>query len=325
MSSDVFASAPALMLYAMIIEAAMGWPHWLYRRLRHPTVWMGSLIAAFENSLNQSGHTASGRRWRGVSTVLIVVGMTFCVALLVSLVTGDGWVGIGIQAFVAASLVASRSLYEHVAAVATPLIRNDLAGARAAVSHIVGRDPSQLDEAGVCRASLESLAENASDGVVAPVFWGALLGLPGLAVYKAINTLDSMLGHKTEHLVDFGWCSARLDDVANFLPARITGVLIALASLRWQALTVMRRDARKHRSPNAGWPEAAMAGALGCRLSGPRVYAEGESREPWLNDGAADPIASDLRRGLALYVKAMVVAAALLLMLVLMLALGRAL
>ena len=186
-----------------------------------------------------------------------------------------------------------------------------LPAARVAVSHIVGRDPRRLDAAGVARAALESLSENASDGVVAPVFWGVLLGLPGIAAYKAVNTLDSMIGHRTPRHEAFGWAAARIDDVANLVPARLTGVLIALASGRPRVpLATMWRDAGAHRSPNAGWPEAAMAGALGVRLSGPRVYADRVADEPWLNRGAPDPGAGDLRRGLALYRRAMLLLAA---------------
>ncbi len=206
-------------------------------------------------------------------------------------------------------------MHEHVEAVAVPLDAGDLPGARRAVSMIVGRDPSQLDGTGVARAALESLAENSSDGIVAPLFWGVLLGLPGIAAYKAINTLDSMIGHRTPRHEAFGWASARTDDWVNLIPARLTGVLFAFASGRpRRALAVMRRDARAHRSPNAGWPEAAMAGALGVRLSGPRIYGDRVSAEPWLNAGAPDPGPADLRQGLALYRRGMVLLAALFLL-----------
>ncbi|MFM7404892.1 MAG: cobalamin biosynthesis protein, partial [Erythrobacter sp.] len=169
---------------------------------------------------------------------------------------------------------------------------------------------AQLDDAGVARAALESLAENASDGIVAPLFWGAVLGLPGIAAYKAINTLDSMIGHRTARYEDFGKASARLDDLVNLIPARLTGVALALVSGRRAALSVMWRDAGRHRSPNAGWPEAAMAGALGVRLSGPRVYGDQVANEPWLNASAPDPGPADLAKGLGLYRRAMVLCGA---------------
>jgi adenosylcobinamide-phosphate synthase len=178
---------------------------------------------------------------------------------------------------------------------------------------IVGRDPARLSEAGIARAAIESLAENASDGIVAPVFWGALFGLPGIFGYKAINTLDSMIGHRSARHEAFGWAAARIDDVANFIPARLTGLLFALlASRKAAALSCMMRDAHRHRSINAGWPEAAMAGALGSRLCGPRVYHGDVADEPWLNAAAPDPVAADVGRGLHLYARAMLVLFALL-------------
>jgi len=203
-------------------------------------------------------------------------------------------------------MVALRSLYDHVAAVAQPLQSGDIDAARLAVAQIVGRDPTTLDEAGIARAAIESLAENASDGIVAPVFWGALFGLPGIFGYKAINTLDSMIGHRSERHLYFGWAAARIDDVANFIPARLTGLLFGLVSARFpQALSCMVRDANRHRSINAGWPEAAMAGALGVRLSGPRSYHGSMTEEPWLNERACDPLAADISQGLRLYIRAM--------------------
>jgi adenosylcobinamide-phosphate synthase len=177
-----------------------------------------------------------------------------------------------------------------------------LAEGRRAVSRIVGRDPDRLDAPAVARAAIESLAENLSDGVVAPLFWAVLLGLPGIVAYKAINTLDSMVGHKSPRHLAFGWASARADDLVNLLPARLTGLLLALAAGRaaaraWRA---MRRDAGLHRSPNAGWPEAAMAGALGLRLAGPRVYGGNRVEDAWMGDGRAEATAADIRRGLGL-------------------------
>ncbi len=182
---------------------------------------------------------------------------------------------------------------------AIPLAAGDIDAARQAVSMIVGRDPARLDEAGIARAAIESLAENTSDGVVAPLFWGALFGLPGIAGYKAINTLDSMIGHRNERHEAFGWAAARIDDVANIIPARLTGLLFALTGPGPRdALLCMVRDARHHRSPNAGWPEAAMAGALGVRLCGPRAYHGELADEPWLNGSARDPAAADISRAL---------------------------
>ena len=306
-------SAAMLMLGAFLVEAVCGWPDWLYRLIRHPVVWIGSLISTLEATLNLDRFTPTARRTLGMLTTLVVVAAATLVAYLLVVLLPETPVGFAVEVATASSLLASRNLYCHVLRVTQHLECGDLAGARQAVSHIVSRDPTELDTAGVARANLESLAENASDGVIAPLFWGSLLGLPGLAAYKAINTLDSMLGYRTDRLWAFGGFAARLDDAANLIPARLTGGLIALASFRPASVRVMLCDARNHRSPNAGWPESAMAGALGIRLSGPRVYAGSEAAAPWLNAAAPDPGPSDARRGLHLYVRTMLLAALLLL------------
>ena len=299
-------SFAASMLIAMAIDAAIGWPDALYRRIGHPVTWIGALITALEARLNHG----AARRAKGMLTALLVIGLTGGLAALVLALLPGGWIGTLGAGVLAWPLVAIRSMHQHVAAVVRPLASGDLAGARHAVSMIVGRDPSKLDEAGVARAAVESLAENTSDGIVAPLFWGAVAGLPGIAAYKAINTLDSMIGHRNARYELFGWASARIDDLVNLAPARLTGALFALCSARpGAAFRTMAKDARHHRSPNAGWPEAAMAGALGIRLSGPRVYGDRVAQEPWVNAGAPDPDAQDLARGLGLYRRAMLVLA----------------
>ena len=263
----------AAMLIALGLDVALGWPAAVFRRIGHPVTWIGRVIARLDRDWNRVTRSDSARRALGGAACLTVVAIAVLPAAAVAVLLPGGVVGMLLTGLLAYPLIAARSLWEHVEAVRRPLAAGDLDGARTAVSMIVGRDPEMLDEAGVARAAIESLAENASDGVVAPLFWGALLGLPGIAAYKAINTLDSMIGHRTERHEAFGAVSARLDDVVNWVPARLTGGLIALTALRRaDAIRVMRRDARRHRSPNAGWPEAAMAGALGVRLSGPRVY-----------------------------------------------------
>jgi adenosylcobinamide-phosphate synthase len=292
------------MALALAIDAAVGWPDRLYARIGHPVTWIGRLISALEMRWNLGAPMR--RRLTGALCVLVVTAAAAIPAWAVQSSLPPGPAGVILAALLAWPLIAARSLHDHVAAVARPLAAGDLAGARAAVSMIVGRDPARLDEAGVARAALESLSENASDGVVAPLFWGAVAGLPGIAAYKAINTMDSMIGHRNERYEDFGKVAARLDDLVNLIPARLTGLAIALGSGRPRAaIRAMTRDARNHRSPNAGWPEAAMAGALGIRLSGPRVYGDRIADEPWLNAGAPDPTPRDLSRGLALYVCAM--------------------
>ena len=301
------------MLLAWAIEAAVGWPRSVYRRIRHPVVWIGWLTTRLDLALNRESFGDGWRTLAGALAASTVIVVTWSVALAVTVLLPDSPPGIAAEALIAASLLASRSLYEHVSAVAESLAADALATAREAVAHIVGRDPDGLDEAGIARAALESLAENASDGVVAPLFWGVLLGLPGIAAYKAINTLDSTIGHRDARYERFGKFAARVDDAANWLPARLTGSLFALAAgKRAAGWGVMWRDARRHRSVNAGWPEAALAGALGVRLSGPRRYGDTVAAEPWLNAGAPDPDAAAMDAGLRLYVRAMLLGAVLL-------------
>ncbi len=298
-------SALALMLTAWLIEAVFGWPKCLYDHIKHPVVWLGSLINALNRLLNRTPWPHHMRYVAGIVSSLIVISVFVAPFWLISDVMPNTWLGFGVEALIASSLIASRSLYDHVADVAAPLVLGDIDKARSAVSLIVGRDPEYLNSAGIARAGLESLAENTSDGVTAPIFWGVILGLPGLAGYKAINTLDSMVGHKNEQFAAFGGFAARVDDLANFIPARLTGFLFVLVSLRFSAFGVMFKDAGNHRSLNAGWPEAAMAGSLGVRLSGPRAYGGQTGRDQWLNEGAPDPSADDLSLGLNLYLRAL--------------------
>ncbi|MGZ3216676.1 adenosylcobinamide-phosphate synthase CbiB [Paracoccus sp. T5] len=291
---------------ALILDALIGWPQRVYARIGHPVTWIGRMIAALDRRMNRGG----ARRLKGALAVLLVVAAALVPAALIQV-----WLGPWVAAVLAWPLVAARSLDEHLRAVARPLRQADLAGARAATAMIVGRDVSHAGEAALARASLESLAENASDGVIAPLFWAAIGGLPGIAAYKAINTLDSMIGHRTPRHEAFGAFAARLDDVANLIPARLTALLIALAAggRARQALRCALDDAPAHRSPNAGWPEGAMAGALGVRLSGPRVYGDRIAHECWLNGTAPDPAAADLDRGIRIYRRAVALGGVLLL------------
>ena len=297
----------AILALALAIEAAFGYPDALYRALGHPVTWIGRLIAALDRGLNRG--SARARRLGGVLALQILVAVVGAVALGLTALAGVAGTlpAIVLLAFASASLPAQRSLDEHVARVAEGLRAEGLVGGRRAVAMIVGRDPETLDEAGICRAAIESLSENFSDGIVAPAFWIGLGGLPGGALYKAINTADSMVGHRTPRHEAFGWASARLDDLVNLPASRLTAVLIVAAARlhrgaspagAWRAI---RRDARRHRSPNAGWPEAAMAGALGLRLAGPRVYAGVAVEDAWMGDGRAAATAEDIARALRLY------------------------
>jgi adenosylcobinamide-phosphate synthase len=298
-----FAGAMAV---ALALDALLGWPGGVFVRIGHPMIWLGTLIEALDRRWNRAADAPWLRRAAGVAAALVVIALAAALAWAVQTAVAFGWSGMFLLGILAWPFVALRSLHDHVAAVARPLQAGDIAAARTAVSMIVGRDPDSLDEAGIARAAIESLAENTSDGIVAPVFWGALFGLPGIVGYKAVNTLDSMIGHRTARHESFGWAAARIDDLLNFIPARLTGLLFALLSARPQAaIACMARDARAHRSINAGWPEAAMAGALGVRLCGPRSYHGVLADEPWLNASARDPAAADMIGGLKLYRSAM--------------------
>lgn len=299
---------PLLLLAAgLAADAWLGDMPAIFARIPHPIVWAGRAVAFFDRKLNREIRSAASRRIRGAIAVILLVGGAAALGLVIQGLCRDSFAGAAVEIFLIAVLVAQRSLYDHVAAVGRALAQGGLAAGREAVRHIVGRDPASLDAHGVARAAIESLAENFSDGVVAPVFWYLVLGLPGLFAYKMANTLDSMIGHLTPHYRAFGWAAARFDDLANLVPARISGVLIAAAALFSQqgrvagAVTIMLRDARKHRSPNAGWPEGAMAGALGLALAGPRRYAEGVVADPWVGEGTARAAPADITRALTLY------------------------
>ncbi len=287
-------------LLALLVERQAGYPQVLQGIIGHPVQWIGHFIGLLDERLNRAGH----RRLKGVLALAIVLAAVAAVSLVLSLFLRRfewGWTA---EALISATFLAQASLKHHVAAVADGLDESLDAG-RTAVSHLVGRDPQALDTSGVARAAIESLAENTSDGIVAPALWLALFGLPGIALYKAINTADSMIGHKDERYGDFGWASARLDDLVNLPAARFSGLLFAAAGASAGALQVMWRDASRHQSPNAGWPESATAGALDIRLGGPRSY-EGEVVDlAWMGDGRADLDASDIRRALGLYGRAL--------------------
>ena len=291
---------------ALAIEAAAGYPAWLYRAIGHPVTWMGAWLSRLEARLNRPAWSFGRRRAAGLLALALLLGATALATVPVALLGARSVAGLAALALLAASLPAQRSLHDHVRDVAAALERDGLAAGRRAVGMIVGRNTAVLDEAGVARAAIESLAENFSDGIVAPAFWLALGGLPGGALYKAANTADSMVGHRTDRYAAFGWAAARFDDLVNLPASRLSALLLSLAaplaggSARgaWRAV---RRDAARHRSPNAGWPEAAMAGALGLQLAGPRIYGTAWIDDAFMGDGRRDAGAGDIRRALRLY------------------------
>ena len=300
----------ALAFLALFIEALVGYSDALVARIGHPVTWIGALISRAEQVWNE-GHLSPARaRLRGIlalaTVLLVVVSIVLLIDVAIDL-TLPLVAALILKAALASTLLAGRSLDEHVSDVAVALEERGLAAGRQAVSRIVGRDPASLDEAGVARAAIESLAENFSDGVVAPVFWLIVGGLPGCAAYKAANTADSMIGHKSERFFAFGWAAARFDDLINLPASRLTAIWIALAArvtqgADWRsAVHSALSDAPRHRSPNAGWPEAAMAGALTIRLSGQRMYQGLPVQEPWVGEGSSDLTARHIRAALKLY------------------------
>jgi adenosylcobinamide-phosphate synthase len=302
--------AVALTFLALLIELIVGYPDLLVSSIGHPVTWMGRLIGMLDRRLNRDTIGPALRRMLGVIAVLLLVGVVGGLALALERSLYLLPFGLVATAILASTFIAQQSLHAHVLRVATALGSGGLAGGRAAVSHIVGRDTAPLDEAGVARATIESLAESFSDGIVAPVVWMMIAGLPGAAVYKAINTADSMIGHRTPRHDAFGWAAARLDDLVNLPASRLSALLLiaaasmtkgASASGAWRAVW---RDAARHRSPNAGYPEAAMAGALGLALAGPRSYGGILVNDALMGDGRRQANAADIHAALALYRRA---------------------
>jgi adenosylcobinamide-phosphate synthase len=299
--------AAPLALLALLTELIVGYPEGLMKAIGHPVTWMGRLIAFLDERFNREGADAESRRRAGALALfflLLIVGAIAFVVETALLLLPFGLILAGIAC---SAFIAQRSLYAHVANVGEALESGNLAKAREEVAQIVGRDTADLDEAGVARAAIESLAENFSDGVVSPVFWIGLVGMTGGAVYKAINTADSMIGHRSERYENFGKPAAQLDDLVNLPGARLSGLLIvgaaafsggASASRAWHT---MLGDAPKHASPNAGYPEAAMAGALGRARGGPRRDEGAETEGAWLGGGRREANAADVQAALDLY------------------------
>lgn len=290
-----------LLSAALAVEACFGYPQALYTRISHPVVWIGRLIETLERRWNDAARSDVIRRALGAVTMLIVVGGAGAIGYVVQISAAQVPLGMLLVALIATAGLAQRSLYIHVRDVLHPLLHDDLEGARTAVARIVGRDTAELTRTGVAAAAVESLAESFNDGVVAPAFWLAIGGLPGLFAYKALNTADSLIGHREPRWRMFGCAAARADDAANLLPARLAGLLIVIAG--GGGLRVMLRDASKHASPNAGWPEAAMAGALSVQLGGPATYDGAIHDRPLFGAGPC-PDVDDLADGLRIYLKA---------------------
>ena len=270
------------LVIAMLLDAVFGEPRMLWDRLPHPAVLMGRLVAFLDRKLN----SGQDRKSKGVLALSV---LCFTAAVIGSLLSQFGWV---IEIIVAAILLAQKSLIDHVRAVATGL-RTSIEEGRFAVSMIVSRDTKDMNEAQVARSAIESAAENFSDGVIAPAFWFLIGGLPAMLVYKFVNTADSMIGYKTEKYLEFGWASARFDDLLNWLPARLSMLLIGVFAKRPVNFRAIVSEAKRHKSPNAGWPEAAMARAINVALAGPRSYDGQLQQLPWVNETGRQTITAD--------------------------------
>ena len=299
-----------ILLLALALDLLLGDMPAVWRHVPHPVTWVAAAIRWLDQRLNREQRSDAVRRMRGALSVALLVVAAAAVGLALQAALGAVSYGWLVEAAIVAVLLAQKSLFDHVAAVATSLQQGGLLAGRESVRQIVGRDPESLDEHGVARAAIESLAENFSDGVVAPALWYVVFGLPGLFFYKTANTLDSMIGYRSPRYLAFGWAAARLDDAANLVPARVAAILLAIAAFVLPrtsgrcAFAVLLRDAGKHRSPNAGWPEAAAAGALGLALGGPRRYGGTVVAEPWLGTGRARASVSDIGLALRLYLVA---------------------
>ena len=304
---------PLLLLAALTLEPLLGEPRGPFAMLPHPVRLIGGLVGLLDRKLNREDRSEADRRGRGILLVLFVCLLAACAGVAGTWLSRHvpfGWLP---ELALMISLLAQRSLFGHVRRVGEALRDGGIEAGRTEVAHIVGRDVRSLDYHGVARAAIESCAENFSDAVVAPTLWYVLFGLPGMLVYKAINTMDSMIGYRSERYLAFGWAAARLDDAVNLIPARLAGVYLAGAAFALRdanparGLRTMIEDAGKHRSPNAGWPEAAMAGALGLSLAGPRRYPGVVINDPWIGDGTAQATARDVMRALSLFAAACVI------------------
>ena len=285
-----------LALFALVLESVIGYPDRLNKRIPHPVIWFGRLISYFDNKFNLKTDSDSLQKRKGFISLVIFVAIALTIGLAIQgLFSFLGAIGFLLLVLVSTTGLAQLSLDTHVQRVYKDLLKKDLEAARQSVSMIVGRDPENLSEEQVITAALESLSESFNDGVVAPAFWLVIGGLPGLAVYKIVNTADSMIGHRDEKYKNFGWASAKFDDLLNYIPARISGLLIVIACRR--GLITMLRQAKLHDSPNAGWPESAMAGGLGIKLGGPATYSGEVLMRPVFGSGAY-PTLKDFKKGI---------------------------
>ena len=291
-----------ILLIGMFLEICFDWPKLIYEKIKHPVVWIGSLIKILDNNFNKKKYTHYKRKVLGFFSLIICLIVSLFFFFLTSMLLRNIFFVEIFYIFIIWAFVCSRSLFSHINQISNDIEENNLYKAKVSLSKVVGRDTHNLRKKQVIRASLESLSESTSDGIVAPIFWYFLLGIPGLIVFKTVNTLDSMIGYKTEKYFSFGYASAKLDDLLNYLPSRLTGLMIVvLSSKPFNTFKIMISNASKLSSPNAGWPEAAFAGALLIRLGGPKTYLGITNNDKWLNEKYGDPTYEKLKEGLRLY------------------------
>ena len=297
-----------ILLIGMFLEIFFLWPNFLYKIIKHPIIWVGGLIKLIEDNLNKEEFSYNLKKFFGFLTLFICVFVGLAFFKILSKVFNDFLFVEIFYIFIVWSLMCSRSLYVHIKEICDNLKINNLKKAKYSLSKVVGRDTKNLNKKAIIRASLESLSESTSDGIVAPIFWYLLFGIPGLIIFKIVNTLDSMIGYKTKKYFAFGYASAKMDDLLNFIPARITGlVFVLLSSNPFSTLSIMLKNATKLNSPNAGWPESAFAGALMIRLGGPKSYSGIPNNDKWLNETKSDPTNEKFEEGLKLYKKSIFV------------------
>ncbi len=293
-----------LLLTALILEIYLDWPQVFYKYLKHPIIWIGSIIKIFDNLLNKDSYSFNLKKSFGFLTVLITIFLGLIFYELVSKFFENFFLAEIFYIFIIWSFMCTKSLYSHIKEIENNLNDNNLLKAKKSLSKVVGRDTKYLSKNDIIRASLESLSESTSDGIVAPIFWYFIFGIPGLIIFKIVSTLDSMIGYKSKKYQAFGYASAKLDDILNFIPSRLTGLIfVILSSKPKYTFSIMINNANKLSSPNAGWPESAFSGALSIRLGGPKTYSNHSNSDKWLNEECKDPTLKDFQEGLKLYKK----------------------
>ena len=296
-----------LLLLGIFLEICFGWPKFFLKYISHPVIWIGKLIKFFDVNLNRKTYSRKIKKILGFLSLLLTIIITLSFFQIITNIFRNLLYDEFFHIFIIWSLMCSKSLYSHIFSICNNLEKNDIIKAKKSLSKVVGRDTANLKKKEIIRASLESLSENTSDGIVAPIFWYFLFGMYGLIIFKTVNTLDSMIGYKSKKYFAYGYVSAKIDDVLNFIPSRLTGLIFALLSSKpIHSLRVMIKNASKSSSPNAGWPESAFAGALSIRLGGPKTYNGISNKDKWLNSEYNDPTIRDFHKGIRLYIKSVI-------------------